>query len=160
MKKHNLFLASLSAISALLLFTSCEKDALYRSDVKMNDAHWHLDSIYPFVLNVTDTVPYYYFYLNFRNDETYPYANIISEIETTLPNGKLRKDTVEAYIQNPATGAYLGKSSSGVYFNPIIYQKRKFPNTGEYTFKIRHLMRDTLLNGVYNVGMKISEYKD
>lgn len=144
-------------ILTLLSLTSCEKEALYRSDYKLNEAVWHLDSTYSFNVEVKDTQTYYYFYFNFRNDETYPYANIISEIATELPNGKLRTDTVGAYIQNPATGAYLGKSSSGVYQNPIIYQKRKFPQVGAYTFTMRHLMRDTLLGGVFNVGMKISE---
>ena len=80
---------------------------------------------------------------------------IFSDI--VFPNGKIRSDTFQIFITDK-NGHWTGnKSGAMVNFNHYLYRNIKFPIKGEYQFKFNQAMRDTILNEVISLGLKINK---
>ena len=112
---------------------------------------------FAFRFSTEDTVANYNFFVTLRNTDDYPYQNLYVFLKTEFPNEKSKLDTIYCPMAD-ARGKWLGKGFSGVYDNRILYIARKrFPLTGEYTISIEHAMRDEILEGVLDVGVRIEK---
>ena len=55
-------------------------------------------------------------------------------------------------------GKWLGKGVGSIFEMPVLYQQNvKFKNVGNYQYKIVHGMRDTILLGINDVGMRVEK---
>jgi gliding motility-associated lipoprotein GldH len=103
-----------------------------------------------------DTTTLHNFYINLRNGENYAYSNIYVFVELEFPNGKKSIDTVECILADP-TGKWIGSGSGSIYDNRFLYQHGKqFPLSGRYKVNIQQGMRTDELNGINDVGFRIS----
>lgn len=152
------------AISALILFVvimlwSCDANRFYDQSLALPSTGWHKDSIAGFEVHVEDTARPYNFYITIRNDDAYPYRNFYLFLSTTLPNNNETRDTLELILASKQ-GKWLGNGFGAVKDNQIkIRENLLFPIGGSYHFRIEQAMRQDVLPGISDIGIRI-EYAD
>lgn len=120
---------------------------------------WDVSDNIRFDLEVTDTVTGYDFYIDFRNEGTYPYANIFMFVNTTFPSGNTARDTVECILADPS-GRWLGDGLGDIVDNHILFKQNiRFPNPGTYTFEFEHGMRMEQLPSVVDMGISLETHR-
>lgn len=135
---------------------SCDRNTLYSDNYRINDRQWSMYDPARYTCSIDDTVSIFNIDFSVRTSTNYPYRNIYLFIVTTFPSGITVTDTLQAMITDEK-GRWLGKGAGdlrelSIPFKSNIY----FPETGDYHFRVIQGMRDTLLRGVYDIGMKIS----
>ncbi len=146
------------AISALitLITLSCDRGTYYADNVKMQGEEWSMYDPCKFTCQIDDTVRVFNFDLSIRTSTGYPYRNLYLFVVTTFPSGNTVTDTVQTMLANEK-GDWLGRGAGDLRELTIPYKSNVyFPEKGEYHFTVIHGMRDTILNGVYDLGMRIS----
>jgi len=108
---------------------------------------------------MADTASLCNIWLTVRTGTSYPYRNIWLFVNTLSPTGKSITDTLQ-YMLADEKGKWFGKGFGDIHeldlpFRTGVYFREK----GTYTFRIRHGMRDENLNGVYDLGLRISKIK-
>lgn len=144
----------------IVIFTSCDSTVEFEENKVIDKATWKASEPAHFEFEMKDTLTLHNFYVNLRNGENYAYSNIFFFIEMEFPNGKKSIDTVECFLADP-TGKWLGKGAGDIYDNRFLYQHGKqFPIAGRYKIDIYQGMRVEELEGVYDVGFRLSRTKD
>ena len=109
-----------------------------------------------YTVTIDDTVSIYNFDLSIRTSTGYPYRNMYLFVVTSFPSGNTVTDTLTCRIADEK-GKWLGRGAGDLRELTIPYKSNVyFPEKGEYHFRVIHGMRDTVLKGVYDMGMKIS----
>jgi gliding motility-associated lipoprotein GldH len=109
-------------------------------------------------VEVTDTMKGYDFYIDLRNEGTYPYANIYMFVNTTFPSGKSARDTVECILADHS-GRWLGSGLGDVLDNHILFKENiRFPNKGTYRFEFEQGMRTASLPSILDLGISIETH--
>jgi len=144
---------------ALVLLASCDDNRLYEENRELKDHAWTERDTLRFEFTVIDTASPYNFYFNLRNADDYPYSNIYVFMNTTFPNGKFRRDTVEFVLADQA-GRWMGKGQGSLWDNQLLFRKAmRFPLTGKYKIEINQAMRRQSLPGISDAGIRIEKYK-
>ena len=145
---------------AILAIASCSNVAIYHENINIPKESWNLDSIAVFRVNITDTSSTHSIYLNIRNSTDYPNSNLYLFIQTTSPTGASLRDTVEYWLADKR-GRWLGKGFGAIRDNKLPYKTYiRFPDKGEYVFKIQQGMRAQNLKGIASVGLRIERVDD
>jgi gliding motility-associated lipoprotein GldH len=145
----------LPALTVIVLLTSCGRNTMYNDIVKMEDTEWSMYDPANFACTVNDTIRSYNVNLSVRTSTDYPYRNLYLFVITTFPSGTTLTDTVQGMLTDEK-GEWLGKGAGDIREAVIPYKSNVFfPEAGEYHFRVIHGMRDTVLTGVYDIGMKI-----
>ena len=144
-----------------LLSVSCDSKRIY--DVyKSVPNEWHKDSIVSFNITPPDSINPYNLFINLRNTQDYKYSNLFLIVEMDFPHGKIIKDTLEYRMADPS-GKLLGEGMTSVKENKLWYKEGVvFSESGDYTVKIQHAMREIgmvegieTLEGITDVGFRI-----
>ncbi|MDP4186197.1 MAG: gliding motility lipoprotein GldH [Bacteroidota bacterium] len=153
-------IGSLSFLMLLIvLLVSCDPNRTYEKYQKVDKNGWHQDSTIYFAVDISDTVNLYNLYVNIRNKGNYPNSNLWLFLTVTPPKGKSITDTVEFNLAD-IHGKWMGKGLGDLYDSQHLYKgKVFFPTAGTYRFKIQHGMRETLLPGIRDVGIRIEKIK-
>ena len=123
----------------------------------VNVSGWSKDSLFVFDIPVKDSVATFNIYVNIRNRGEYPYQNLWLFLEKITPDSTISCDTIEFYLANNH-GKWLGKGIGSTFEMPVFYQQNiKFQATGTYRYKISHGMRDSVLVGINDVGMRLEK---
>ncbi|MBU2649820.1 MAG: gliding motility lipoprotein GldH [Bacteroidetes bacterium] len=140
-----------------LFFISCDRGRLYDRSFSVADQIWHMDSAMVFSVEVDDSLSLYRFYLNIRHNTDYPFSNIFLFLDTRFPNGNTARDTLECILADKQ-GRWYGTGGGRIRDNQILIREGlKFPRNGEYLFKITQGMRETGLEGMEDVGIRIEK---
>ena len=140
----------------LLILASCDSRTIYDHNKSMQDDVWKSDQIIRFDVELKDTVNIHKFYLNLRHNTSYRYANIFLFINTTFPDGKEARDTVECILADPS-GKWLGKGISNIRDNQVLLRRGlRFPQQGTYIFEFEQAMREPELEGIMDLGLRIA----
>jgi len=138
-----------------LCLAGCDPKTLYDQNKSLQDDVWKSGQIVRFDLELADTVNIHKFYLNLRHSTSYRYANIFLFINTTFPDGKEARDTVECILADPS-GKWLGKGISNIRDNQVLLRRGlRFPQRGTYIFELEQAMREPDLEGVMDIGLRI-----
>ncbi len=136
---------------------SCDRKRVFEAYHKLDENGWNKDSVVVFNVPLTDTTKNNNLYLDIRNKGNYPYSNIYLFLTVDSPDGKSLTDTVE-FILADASGRWKGSGIGGLHDNQILYKSSVyFPHKGNYTFKIKQGMRDNVLPGIRDVGLRIEK---
>lgn len=149
---------SLLAISAfiMLLTISCNRGTYFADTVKMEGETWSMFDPCKFTCMVDDTIRVFNIDLSVRTSTKYPYRNLYLFVVTSFPSGSTVTDTIQVMLANEK-GDWLGRGAGDLRELTIPYKSNVyFPEKGEYHFKVIQGMRDTVLKGVYDLGMRIS----
>ncbi|MBS0012002.1 MAG: gliding motility lipoprotein GldH [Bacteroidales bacterium] len=160
MEKENnilLLLSGILIISAVSI--SCNSGNIFSASETIDGHTWSASEVITFRAPVNNTMKACDINLVIRTDKSYPYRNLFLFITTTAPAGLNIKDTVEYFLADEKGNWYgsgLGDINDlSVPFKTNIF----FPDTGIYTFRIQHGMRDQRLDGVADIGIHIRERK-
>jgi len=135
---------------------SCDNSTWYSGNYRLDDEKWSMYDPAKYTCSIEDTVRTYDIEFSLRTSTDYPYRNMYLFIVTSFPSGTMVTDTLNAMVADEK-GRWMGKGAGDLRELTIPYKSNVyFPEKGEYHFRVIHGMRDTVLKGVYDVGMKIS----
>lgn len=140
-----------------LLFSSCDKNRIFESNVEIPDQIWNKDKAVVFSPSIYDTLSIQNVFVNVRNTSSYPYNNLFLFITITSPSGQWILDTLELTLADKR-GKWLGSGLGDLFFSRKVFKQRiRFPMEGSYTFEIRQGMRSGDLKGIRDVGLRIEK---
>lgn len=146
MKKSIFFLSAL----VMLFLAGCSNSIQYSRFTPISSQEWNMDSLAQFDYSIEDTMADYQMLIYVRHTEQYPYQNMWLFVDDAG-----RQDTIEFYLADDR-GQWLGNKHNGFIEMPVLWEEtRHFPDTGAYTMRITHGMRDSLLRGVTDIGLEI-----
>jgi gliding motility-associated lipoprotein GldH len=138
-------------------FTSCDSGRVFDKYHEISDSEWHKDSLVVFKIPVNDTLNTHNLLLQIRNETNYKYSNLWLFVEIEQPGGEVLRDTFEIVVAHPS-GRWLGKGFGGLKTLQTIYRRDVFfPVSGEYTISLQHGMREEVLTGIHDVGIRIEK---
>lgn len=154
MKQIIFYLLSILLITSIV---SCDRKRVFEAYQPLGEKGWNKDSVVVFNVELTDTIRNHNLYVNIRNKGTYPYSNLWLFLSIGSPDGKILTDTVEFSLAE-ASGRWRGSGIGDLHDNQILYKSSVyFPHKGEYTFHIKQGMRDNVLQGIRDVGLRIEK---
>lgn len=147
-------------IGALVIsLSSCDRNRYFEQNIEIDGETWSFEKTNDFVVHVDDTVSSFNFYLNLRNTNDYPFANLYVFIETTFPDSLIAKDTIELQLAD-LQGKWIGTGNGKYKYNNFILRERmRFVQKGDYKFGIKHGMREDELIGISDVGVRLEYSK-
>lgn len=143
-----------------MLLSCSNSDVVFDESVIIPNSSWDNQELPYFDVNIEDTVSAYNFYLNIRHLENYRYSNFYMFLHTTFPNGNQTHDTIELVLAYP-DGRWIGDGSGSMRNNQILLNNSlQFPLKGNYHFEIEQAMREPVLNGITDVGLKFEAIRN
>ena len=153
------------AKSGLILVVMCTLalagcgGVFFQESKTISNKNWEQESNITFDVSVTDTMTGYDFYIDLRNEASYPFANIYMFVITTFPSGKSARDTVECFLADK-TGRWLGTGLGDVLDNHILFKENiRFPNAGTYRFEFEQGMRKEALPSILDLGISLEKHR-
>ena len=145
----------------IIFLSSCgDKNSIYDESVVIPNASWDNKNFPYFDIQVDDTISSYDFYLNIRHLENYRYSNFYMFLHTTFPNGNQTHDTIECILSYP-DGRWIGDGSGSVRNLKILLNNNlRFPIRGNYHFEIEQAMREPMLDGITDIGLRVETIND
>ena len=149
------FLSCSFILLLIVSLASCDRKRVFESYRELDEKGWHKDSVVVFNAQLTDTIKNHNLYVNIRNKGTYPYSNLWLFLTIQSPDGTSKTDTVEFTLAEPS-GKWKGSGIGGLHDNQIPYKSSVyFPHKGEYVFSLKQGMRDNVLPGIRDIGVRI-----
>lgn len=141
----------------ILLSPSCSNDAYYEEFRKVDKEAWHMHDIKEYVVNISDTTTAYRLIFTIRNTTDYAYSNLYMFFTTVKPDQSIMRDTIECLLAD-RYGYWLGKGVGKIRENRfLIKDHQTFTDTGEYRFTLEQAMRDEVVKGIADVGLRIEK---
>lgn len=134
------------------VMVSCNSN-MVKSEYRATDGgYWNKEDVLEFTFSEVDTIQQHDFFINVRNDETFPYSNLFLIAELNYPDGNTVTDTLE-YEMALSDGRWLGKGYGSLKESKLWYKENiVFPTSGVYTLRVSHAMRKNgNVNGVINL---------
>ena len=146
-------------ISSMLLFSCNHHTAVFDEYKALPNEGWHRDSAVSFTTLIEDTMQSYNIILRVKYSTDYPLSNLYLLREISSKNEVDYQDTINITMFDPR-GKITGKGISSVREHeiPVGQSAVRFGKRAYYDFKIKHIMRDSLLPGIEFVGMKIEPF--
>ncbi len=142
-----------------LSIISCDRNVIYEKNVALKNDTWNYRDTLFYDVNISDTIRAYDIFINVRNSADYQYSNMYLFMSVYAPNGNLLKDTFNITLADQ-TGKWYGKGAGNIFSIQVPYKLRiKFPFQGIYIFEIQHAMWNQNLQGISDVGIRISKTK-
>jgi gliding motility-associated lipoprotein GldH len=136
---------------------ACTSNDVYFQYKSVASKGWSKDSLYGFDIPITDTAAVYNVYVNVRNRGEYPYQNLWLFLSKSTPDKIQSKDSIECYLADQR-GKWLGSGLGSIMEMPVLYQQNvRFKTKGTYHYKIVHGMRDSVLAGINDIGMRVEK---
>lgn len=142
----------------ITIFCSCgDKNVIFDESVIIPESFWNNEESPYFDVMIDDTVSNYAFYFNVRHLENYRYSNLYVFLHTTFPNGNRTNDTIECILAYP-DGRWIGKGSGSMRNSQILLNNNlRFPLKGNYHFEIEQAMREPVLKGIIDIGLRFEK---
>lgn len=141
----------------LLSFSACDHNRIFDEYKPISNEQWHKDSLMVFTIPISDTLQNNSVSLNIRNNINYTYSNLWLFTHIKSPDGTIIRDTFEMVLADPS-GKWLGEGFGGYKSREAIYRSKiYFPHAGEYQITIQQGMRETILEGISDVGLRIEK---
>jgi gliding motility-associated lipoprotein GldH len=132
----------------------------YEKIVPLPAKYWVRGEVQNFTVTIKDTSAYYDWLFLCQHSYEYPYSNIILNINTTLPSGKvisLQREVPLALIDGTWRGRSVGNITTQAIGLGPDEAALKFNELGQYNISISHCMRDSLLPHINYIGMALQK---
>lgn len=145
------------AVTLLAMMTvSCDKGILFTDSYRLEGRNWSMYDPARYSCVIEDSLSTFNIDFTVRTSTDYPYRNMYLFVVTSFPSGDTVTDTINAMVADEK-GKWLGRGAGDLRELTIPYKSNVyFPEKGEYHFSVIQGMRDTVLKGVHDMGMKIS----
>ena len=141
----------------LIWLSSCGTNDGFFQYEALPSSGWHQGSTLQFSVNISDTTSGYNVFVNVRNRGEYPHQNLWLFIEQQSPDSTVFSDSINFYLADQR-GKWLGSGVGSVFEMPVLYRQQiQFPDSGTYHFSFRQGMRDSVLIGLNDLGLRIEK---
>ncbi len=142
-------------------FFSCGKMGAYERSVVIPDHKWKNSFVPEYTFEITDTAALYRSFIILRHTHAYSYRNIWLELSTRIPgDSTFRSDNFELNLQQP-DGRWVGTGFSDILeVRYPLFSDLRFKKPGNYTIRIKQIMRDEPLEHVMNAGIRVEKIQD
>ena len=134
---------------------SCTRTVYYEK-YQTVDTQWDKNKEYFFIYEIDDNSVSYNLSLEIRHNNLYPYQNLWLFCTEEQPGEVFVRDTIECILADDF-GKWVGSGISIYHLSVPVRTKYTFSQTGQYTFNIRQGMRDNLLRGIEQIGVRIEK---
>ena len=142
----------------IVTFISCSNEnTIFNEYVDIPNSKFSFLDTMNFKVQINDTVNNHDVFIQLRTSTDYKWSNMFIFSDIVFPNGKIRSDTFQISITDKKGHWKGNKSGAVVNFNHYLYKNIIFPIKGQYRFKFNQAMRDTILNEVISLGLKINK---
>lgn len=139
----------------MLIFSSCDPHRVYEKNIRINPEGWQEKEKVLFEVPIDDSISLCNLYINLRHTESYKFSNLYLFLDTYVPEGTYARDTVELILADK-TGKWYGEGFGKIKeYQVLIRQGFVFPVKGVYKIGILQGMRETSLQGIEDVGIRI-----
>ena len=140
-----------------ILGIGCQKDVVFSKFKTIPKKGWDMNEPVKFMPNITDTLQAYDMQLVVRHTDQYAYQNLWLFVDVKHNSTILFSDTIEGMLANQR-GKWLGDGMR-TYELPLLYLENiKFPHQGEYEVVIKQGMRENVLQGIIDIGLKVIKH--
>ncbi len=147
----------LIGIFLLLTALACQPGIVHEQYKAIENRSWDKDSTLVFTIPVKDTLQNYNLVINVRNDVNYKYSNLWLFINIRQPDGQTLEDKFEIILADPI-GKWLGSGFGGLKTREALYKSHVFfPVSGDYTITVQQGMREEVLKGISDVGIRVEK---
>ena len=153
--KGSVFFRQMIVYSLCVICVTCTRSAYYEK-YQTIDTQWDKNKEYFFIYEIEDNSVSYNLSLEIRNNNLYPYQNLWLFCSEEQPEGSVVRDTIECLLADDF-GKWHGSGISIYHLSIPVRTGYTFPHTGQYTFNIRQGMRDDLLRGIEQIGVRIEK---
>ncbi|HEY4787376.1 MAG TPA: gliding motility lipoprotein GldH [Bacteroidales bacterium] len=156
--RNSLFMLGIALLVGLF---GCNFDSIYEKSEDIPKEEWNKNEVIKFEIPVTDTIHGYRIFVNVRNSNEYPYSNLFLFLTTYSPQGKSVKDTLEMTLADDR-GKWLGSGFGGIWSSETALRNNtviRFPSSGIYRIEVVQAMRDDVLRGIKDIGIKVERAK-
>lgn len=143
----------IAALLAMLLL-SCSQEVVVSERTHFEQRAWHMDSVVHFSWELQDSALPVFMTMYVRHTQEYPYKNLYLFRTIESLDGVEYSDTVNVQLAS-ALGQWHGKGLSNLKTLeiPIGQGAVRFLGDDRYTLYLQHGMRDTVLQGITDVGI-------
>lgn len=140
------------------LVTACNEHTVYHSYQPLPIQGWVKSDTLSFSLSLTDTVPSTLrLFAEVRNQSDYPYHDLYLFVSQNLQDSTVwRTDTLAIHLAD-STGKWIGNGWGSIYQTEKLVRSVLLPYPGNYTLKIRHGMKDDMLTGLSDIGIRVEK---
>ncbi len=140
-----------------VLFIACQRGVVFSKFQSLPKQGWAADSVLTFIPNITDTIQGYDVQVIVRHTDKYTYQNLWLFVDVRQGSNLLHRDTIEGMLANER-GEWNGKGRR-THELPLLYLENiKFPYSGDYEVTIQQGMREDILLGITDIGLKIIKH--
>lgn len=140
----------------LTAFFSCNTGDVYHTFNHIPERGWDKRVIERFSPAIEDTVSLYNIDLSLRYTNDYNYRNLWLFISCEAETGEQFADTLNCILADEY-GKWLGSGWGASFQQTVSYKKNfRFPRKGKYTLSVQQGMRDDVIPGITEVGIKIA----
>lgn len=148
---------SILLILIIILIVGCSKNEIYYQYQTIPSGKWNKDSVLLFNFRIEHPAEPHDMFVHIRHHSNYPYQNMWLFLEMKQPDKQISSDTIEFYLADDF-GKWLGNGVGALKEMPVYFRQQVvFPDTGNYILSIKHGMRDSVLTGINDVGLRIEK---
>ena len=147
MKIRNLKTSRLGYILSTLLLTvsACQNNTYYHSYQSASTAGWHKNDTFVYSLSNPITPLDYDFEIGIRHKDTYKYRDLWLTIN---------QDTLHLYLAD-SIGNWQGKGIGNTRQLTLPWENDKLSQDSITDFRIIHIMKDSILPDILDIGLQI-----
>jgi len=144
-------------ILAFILLPACDRSMVFEDHGRIAPTGWNYADRIHFEAQIQDTTSLHNLYISIRNTTDYAYSNFFLFLDIAFPDGKTLRDTIECVLADPK-GRWTGRGFGRIRSNRFLFRTDVwFPQSGTYTFTMQHAMRQELLTGISDIGIRIEQ---
>lgn len=152
--------ALISTAILMLLATApgCIRQPYFEENFAFDPRGWGYEVKPSFDVEINDTTAVYSLFLNLRHTGGYKYSNLFLLISVAGPEQDTVTDRFEFTLAAP-DGRWLGDGSGNIYSYRIPFSdSTRFRRKGLYRFRMEQNMRDPMLAGIEDAGLRIEKH--
>ena len=147
---------SILCSATALLCMGCDSRTVYHSYRNIPAGGWRKSDTLRFAFPVRDTLRSYRITVEVRNEDSYPYRELYLFLHryNTRDSAFSVTDTLKCLLTNQE-GKWKGTGVGAVYQSGYPFADLPILYTGDYQIGISHGMKDELLPGIDDIGIKV-----
>lgn len=142
----------------MIIFAGCAKLNVFEKTIHIKNQSWTYDIKPAYNFNITDTASPYIIYIVLRHTDSYRYNNIWLSVGSQAPGDTMVYQNLNLQLANDAKG-WEGFGIDDIYEvrknitpGPVFLRKQ-----GNYHFIISQIMRESPLEHILDVGIRVEK---
>jgi gliding motility-associated lipoprotein GldH len=151
------FLRLIIGIVVIVTLQGCASNVVFEQNNPVNCHGWKMTDTLLYEVTVEDIQQKYDLSINIRHRDVYEFMNVYLNIETQMPNNRIKKEVISVPLCDDG-GKWYGNCSGDICFQRVFLMKKLiFPATGKYVFRINQEMRTEELPNILDVGVRLEK---